>query len=120
MRLEGRFEIGLRSDAPAWYAPGPYWLPPGDRRKRTYSTMGELTARDMRAGGFSNPVVERRGAGFVLTRWVYEPSMSREECFVERLRETIGPDGAIERTVLARRKAPDLPEGTFEVLHPRM
>lgn len=69
-----------------------------------------LSVADFRKGGFTPPVVEKRGNSFVITRWIYVQGEKEEERRVQKVRETVGTDASYRREVLEERPVPDLDE----------
>lgn len=86
--------------------------------KRMYSGfLGVVSERAFKAGGFTEPTVEKTETGYHITRWLFVGeyhSKTKDEFSIMQVREAVGSDGAYQRVVLQKMAPPKLPDTTWK------
>lgn len=80
-------------------------------------SMGILTRKAYRAGGFAPAAVVPVAGGFQITRWLYSEGVgdNREAGSARQIQEFVGADGTYRRTLLKTRSAPSLPNARLTI-----
>ncbi len=80
-------------------------------------SMGILTRKAYRAGGFAPAAVVPVAGGFQITRWLYSEEIgdNREAGSARQIQEFVGADGTYRRTLLKTRSAPSLPNAQLTI-----